>query len=1123
MSRKNVEDLYSLSPLQQGLLFHTLYAPESGVYVEQLSCTLNGELNLDAFGRAWQQTIERHPILRTAFVWEGLDEPVQVVRRSVRLPFAQEDWRALPAAEQEERLHVFLKDDLRQGFDLAKAPLLRIALLRLSADTYQFVWSYHHLMLDGWCIPLVLREVFAFYEAFSRGQSLAPERPRPYRDYIAWLRRQDLKQAEAFWRRTLKGFHAPTPLPTIKAFDGTGGETVGEVGRQEEAYGEQEISLPADTTAALQRLARSHGLTLNTFVQGAWALLLGRYSGERDVVFGVTVAGRPAELVGVESMVGLFINTLPFRVKVDGGQELLTWLKELQEQQVELRQYEYSPLVQVQGWSDAPRSLPLFESLLVFENYPVEASFRQQLEQLSVTNIHKVEMTNYPLTLLAVPGAQLLLRFSYDRRRFNAPTVERMLGHLQTALENFAAYPSRRLAAVPLLAPAERRQLLVEWNSTRRDYPSHLCLHELFEAQVERTPNAVALVFADERISYRELNRRANALAERLRASGVRAETRVGVCAERSSEMVVGLLGVLKADGAYVPLEPTYPAERLSYMLADAQVSVLLTQERLLEALPPQHGAAIICLDRDWKEFDSRDAENLPGVASAHNTAYVIYTSGSTGRPKGVVNTHGGICNRLLWMQDEYELTCHDRVLQKTPFSFDVSVWEFFWPLITGARLVLAQPGGHQDSAYLVRLIAREAVTTLHFVPSMLSAFLAEPGLEECRSLRRVICSGEALTKELQERFFARLAAELHNLYGPTEAAIDVSYWACQRDDKRLAVPIGRPIANTQLYVLDGELQLVPVGVAGELYIAGVGLARGYLNRPELTAEKFIANPFGAEAGARMYQTGDAARFLEGGEIEFLGRLDDQVKLRGFRIELGEIESVLAEHASLKECVVIVREDASGERRLVAYFVPAGETLPTPGALRSFLKEKLPDYMIPSAFVALHALPLTPNGKLDRRALPAPEQSKTAGDGRDEGVRRSPLEEVVAGIWAQVLGLERVGLQDNFFESGGHSLLALQVISRLRSTLKIEVPVRELFDAPTVAGFAASIARLQRAELGLPSSPSLGVVSRERQLPLSFAQQRLWFLDQLEPGSAAYNMPAAIRLTGTLDAHALED
>jgi amino acid adenylation domain-containing protein len=1086
------------------------------VYVEQLSCALSGELDLDAFERAWRQTVERHPILRTAFVWEGLEEPVQVVRRSVRLPFAQEDWRELSPSEQVERLRAYLKSDLRQGFDLSKAPLMRLALLRLSADTYQFVWTYHHLMLDGWCIPLVLREVFAFYEAFSRGQSIAPERPRPYRDYIAWLRRQDLKKAESFWRQTLEGFRAPTPLPAAQALDRNGDDVA-----LPEEYCEQEISVPAEITAALQSLARRHGLTLNTLVQGAWALLLARYSGEPDVLFGVTVAGRPANLAGVEAMVGLFINTLPLRVKVDGEQELLAWLKELQEQQTELRQYEYSPLVQVQGWSDVPRGLPLFESLLVFENYPVDASFRQQLAQLSVSNIRKVERTNYPLTLLAVPGAELLLRFSYDSRRFDAQTVKRMLGHLQSALESFAAAPSQQLAAVSLLTPAERRQLLFEWNNTRRDYPQHACLHELFEAQVERTPDAVALVFEDEHVTYRELNRRANSLAQRLRASGVRVETRVGVCAERSMEMVIALFGVLKAGGAYVPLEPTYPAARLSYMLADSQVSVLLTQEHLLATLPPQHGAAVICLDRDLKEFDGDDAENVPCGATPQNAAYVIYTSGSTGQPKGVVNTHGGICNRLLWMQDEYKLTCDDRVLQKTPFSFDVSVWEFFWPLMTGARLVVARPGGHQDSAYLVRLIERERITTLHFVPSMLAVFLHEPGLAECRSLRRVICSGEALTKELQERFYARLHAGLHNLYGPTEAAVDVSHWACERDSRRFAVPIGRPIANTQLYVLDAKLQPVPSGVAGELYIAGAGLARGYLNRPELTAEKFIPDPFGAAAGARLYRTGDAARFLEGGEIEFLGRLDDQVKLRGFRIELGEIEAVLAAHEAINECAVVVRDDPRGKRRIVAYCVPAGETLPASDALRSFLKEKLPEYMIPSAFVALHTLPLTPNGKLDRRALPAPEQTKATGDAREDAAS-GPLEELVAGIWAEVLGLEQVSASANFFESGGHSLLALQVVSRLRSALNIEVPVRELFDAPTVAGFAESIANLRHAELGLPSPPPLRAVSRDRELPPSFAQQRLWFLDQLEPGSTAYNIPVAIRLRGALDVRALE-
>ncbi|HEX8474859.1 MAG TPA: amino acid adenylation domain-containing protein, partial [Pyrinomonadaceae bacterium] len=1119
MSRKNVEDLYPLSPLQQGLFFHTLYAPTSGVYVEQLSCTLRGALDVEAFKQAWQQVVDRHPVLRTAFVWKELAEPIQVVRQRVKLPCVEEDWRGQSPVEQQEHLQAYLKADRERGFDLSKAPPLRVALFRLSDDSFHFLWSYHHLVLDGWCTPLVLREVFAFYEAFSQRRDISLERSRPYRDYIAWLRKQDLSKAEAFWRETLKGFSAPTPLSVDKTPERQTGDS-----EPQEEYREQQISLTTETTSALQSLARGQQLTLNTLMQGAWALLLSRYSGERDVVFGVTVSGRPAELAGVETMVGLFINTLPVRVKIDDRESLSAWLKQLQERQVELRQFEYSPLVQVQGWSEVARGVPLFESLLVFENYPVDASFKQQLAQLSIDNVHKIERTNYPLTLLAVPGTELLLHISYDRRRFSDATIKRMLGHLSTLLEGMVANPTQRLSSLPLLTQTERHQLLVEWNDTATAYPPDISLHELFQQQVARTPDHIAVRFEDEQLSYAELNTRANQLAHRLRAAGVGVETRVGVCVERSIEMVVALLGILKAGGAYVPLDASYPPERLTFMHRDAQVKLLLTQQRLLEALPARD-AEVICLDRDWDGISGHDTENPRVAVSPQNAAYVIYTSGTTGQPKGVLNTHAGICNRLLWMQDAYALASDDRVLQKTPLSFDVSVWEVFWPLITGARLVVARAGGHQDAAYQREVIGKERITTLHFVPSMLQAFVSEPEVEGCRSLRQVMSSGEALSKELQERFFARLPnTALHNLYGPTEAAVDVTHWTCERETARLSVPIGRPIANTQLYILNDAWQPVPVGIAGELYIGGAGLARGYLHRPALTAEKFVPNPFAADAGRRLYRTGDKARYAEDGTIEFLGRLDHQVKLRGFRIELGEIETALLQHPSIRECVVVLREGANGDdKRIVAYTVAESGEAASHGSLRSFLKEKLPEYMLPSVFVALDALPLTPSGKIDRRALPVPARTHTTTDGSDAATTTgNPLEEVVAGVWAEVLGVETVGAHDNFFELGGHSLLALQVISRLRTVLKVEMPVRELFEAPTVRGFTERIEKQQRAALGLPSPP-LERTARDGELPLSFAQQRLWFLDQLEPHSPAYNIPSAIRLTGELDLKALEE
>ncbi|MEW6736734.1 MAG: amino acid adenylation domain-containing protein, partial [Acidobacteriota bacterium] len=832
-NRKNIEDVYALSPLQQGIFFHTLYSPNSGVYVEQLSCVLRGKLNVSAFKQAWQQVLERHPILRTAFVWKDLDQPVQVVRRNVSLPWTEEDWRGLDNTDQQERLNNYLKEDLYQGFNLSKAPLMRVALITLAENCYQFIWTHHHLVMDGWCLSLILNDAFAFYEAGCQGRSPQLARNRPYRDYLAWLQQQDLVKAEEFWRTTLQGFLAPTPLTidrnTVNLLDN---------GYIEE-YGEKQLELEANLTSALQALARQHKLTLNTFIQGAWAILLSRYSGEKDIVFGTVVSGREAELSGIESMVGLFINTLPMRVHIYDEEPLLSWLHRLQEHQVELRQYEYSPLLKIKQWSEVPGERPLFESIVVFENYPVDAALSKYVESLAVSNIHFIDRTNFPLTLAVVPGQQLLLRLGYDSRRFDNNFITRLLGHLETILENIVNNPTICLNRISLLTEKEQHQLLVEWNQTAQDYPYNQCLHRLFEEQVKRSPDAVALVFEDEWLTYRELNERANQLAYRLQALGITSDNLVGICLERSNEMVVGLFAILKTGAAYLPLDPTYPKERLAFMLADAKIPVVLTQQRLKSLLTELTESLsdkidIICLDTEWSAIIQESVENPNSTVTPYNLAYTIYTSGSTGKPKGAMNTHQAICNRLLWMQDTYQLKSDDAVLQKTPFSFDVSVWEFFWPLLVGARLVIAQPGGHQDSAYLVKLIIQEQITTLHFVPPMLQAFLEESGIKNCHSLRRLICSGEALAYELQERFYNSLNAELHNLYGPTEAAVDVTYWACQSASNRRIVPIGRPIANTEIYILDTQMQAVPIGVAGELHIGGIGLARGYLNRPEL-------------------------------------------------------------------------------------------------------------------------------------------------------------------------------------------------------------------------------------------------------------------------------------------------
>jgi amino acid adenylation domain-containing protein len=669
------------------------------------------------------------------------------------------------------------------------------------------------------------------------------------------------------------------------------------------------------------------------------------------------------------------------------------------------------------------------------------------------------------------------------------------------------------------LTAVDRHQLLVTWNDTKRDYPIDKCLHQLFEEQVERTPEAIAVVFEEQQLTYRQLNARANQLAHHLQTRGVGPEVLVGIYAHRSLELLVGLLGILKAGGAYVPLDPTYPKERLRFMLNNTQAPVLLTQHRLIESLSA-HGAHVICLDQHWKHITHHSTENIDNNVSPENLAYVLYTSGSTGTPKGAMNLHRGLCNRLLWMQDTYRLTQADRVLQKTPLSFDVSGWEFFWPLLVGARVIMAQPEGHRDAAYLVKVIAEQRITVLHFVPSMLQVFLDVPGVAGCKSLRMVMCGGERLSYTLQQRFFAHLSADLHNLYGPTEASIDVTSWICQQESDQHIVPIGRPIANTQIYLLDSELQPVPVGTPGELYISGIGLGRGYLHDPEQTAENFIPNPFNDAPGSRLYKTGDLARYFPDGNIEFIGRIDHQVKIRGVRVELGEIEAALAQHPAVRDTVVVAQEDSRSEMRLVAYLVADPALRTSVGDLRSFLKQKLPEPLVPFAFVTLDAFPLMPNGKVDRSALPAPDWTQPV---REEVfvAPRTVTERQLAVIWAEVLGVAPVGAHDDFFVLGGHSLSATLVLVRIRERCGVELSHRTIFETPILSALATQI------DNSPPASSTPEVLFSENAPScqfeaLSAGQTEIWFNHQLEPSVPIYNDPFTIYMQEPVDSAALE-
>ena len=1046
---KNIEDIYPLSPMQQGMLFESLYAPDSGVYFEQLSCTLTGKLNVAAFEQAWQKVIAQHSILRTAFVWEQLTQPLQVVYRQVDVNLQTHDWRELSAQEQQQQLEIFLHSQRQQGFQLSQAPLMHLNLIQLSADSYQFIWSSHHLLLDGWSVPLVLKDLLYFYQAILQGETL-PDQPtaRSYLNYIAWLQKQDLTLAEEFWRQKLQGFTAPTPLTVDKPSSNRK--------QLHSSYSEQQIQLTVQATAALQTFARQHQLTMNNLVQATWALLLCRYSQETDVVFGATVSGRPPSLVGIESMVGLFINTLPVRVQVSADTQVLALLKDLQVQQVESEQYSYSSLVEIQGWSDVPRRTPMFESIVVFENYPVDAALQSHHYSFSIDNIHSIEQTNYPLTVVASPGKQLLVKISYDTSRFYDAAITRMLGHFQTLLEGIVANPKEQILQLPLLTQPEQQQLLVEWNNTQVDYPSDKCIHQLFEEQVQRTPYAVAVVFENQQLTYYELNCRANQLAHYLKSLGVGADVLVGICVERSLEMIVGLLGILKAGGAYVPLDPNYPNERLSFMLEDAAVSILLTQQQLLERVP-QYQAKLVCLDTDWQLISQLSQENLTTGVQANNLGYVIYTSGSTGKPKGVAMSQLALCNLILWQLENMKISSGAKTLQFAPISFDVSFHEMFSTWYSGGTLVLITEELRREPLALLRFIQQKAVERL-FIPFVALQQLAEAsvGSESVTSnLREIITAGEQLqiTPAISD-WLSKLTDDctLHNHYGPSESHVVTTFTLTNSVETwPLLPPIGRPIANTQIYILDKYLQPVPIGLAGELYIGGVPLARGYLNRPQLTLEKFIPNPFSTDTHSRLYKTGDLARYLPDGNIDFLGRIDNQVKVRGFRIELGEVEAVLSQHGDVQACCVIAREDTPGDKRLVAYVVAHQDCTPTISELRHFLKTKLPEYMVPNAFVMLESLPLTSSGKVDRRALPT---FSYTSDSDKFVAPRNQLELQLVQIWSRILKFDNVGVQDNFFDLGGHSLLTPYLMAQIKQQFGKDIPIASLYQNPTIEQLA---------------------------------------------------------------------
>ncbi|HCF4471153.1 TPA: non-ribosomal peptide synthase/polyketide synthase [Pseudomonas aeruginosa] len=1080
-----------LSYAQQRMWFLWHLEPQSGAYNLPSAVRLNGPLDRQALERAFASLVQRHETLRTVFP-RGADDSLAQAPLQRPLEVAFEDCSGLPEAEQEARLREEAQRESLQPFDLCEGPLLRVRLIRLGEERHVLLLTLHHIVSDGWSMNVLIEEFSRFYSAYATGAEPGlPALPIQYADYAlwqrSWLEAGEQERQLEYWRGKLGERHPvlelPTdhPRPAVPSYRGS----------------RYEFSIEPALAEALRGTARRQGLTLFMLLLGGFNILLQRYSGQTDLRVGVPIANR--NRAEVEGLIGLFVNTQVLRSVFDGRTSVATLLAGLKDTVLGAQAHQDLPFERLVEAFKVERSLshsPLFQ--VMYNHQPLVADIEalDSVAGLSFGQLDwKSRTTQFDLSLDTYEkGGRLYAALTYATDLFEARTVERMARHWQNLLRGMLENPQASVDSLPMLDAEERYQLLEGWNATAAEYPLQRGVHRLFEEQVERTPTAPALAFGEERLDYAELNRRANRLAHALIERGVGADRLVGVAMERSIEMVVALMAILKAGGAYVPVDPEYPEERQAYMLEDSGVELLLSQSHL--KLPLAQGVQRIDLDQAdaWLE---NHVENNPGIElNGENLAYVIYTSGSTGKPKGAGNRHSALSNRLCWMQQAYGLGVGDTVLQKTPFSFDVSVWEFFWPLMSGARLVVAAPGDHRDPAKLVELINREGVDTLHFVPSMLQAFLQDEDVASCTSLKRIVCSGEALPADAQQQVFAKLPqAGLYNLYGPTEAAIDVTHWTCMEECKD-AVPIGRPIANLACYILDGNLEPVPVGVLGELYLAGRGLARGYHQRPGLTAERFVASPF--VAGERMYRTGDLARYRADGVIEYAGRIDHQVKLRGLRIELGEIEARLLEHPWVREAAVL----AVDGKQLVGYVVLESEGGDWREALAAHLAKSLPEYMVPAQWLALERMPLSPNGKLDRKALPAPEVSVAQAG---YSAPRNAVERTLAEIWQDLLGVERVGLDDNFFSLGGDSIVSIQVVSRARQA-GLQLSPRDLFQHQNIRSLAlAAKAGAATTEQG-PASGEVALAPVQR-----------WFFERAIPNRQHWNQSLLLQARQPLD------
>lgn len=1046
MHQDTVQSFYPLSPLQEGMLFDCLASKQSDLYFNQCQFTIRGSLDVTAFREAWAHVVTCNDVLRTFFVWEEVNSPVQVVERNVDLPFVVHDLRDFEGPQKIHQYECLLAQARDAGFDLSKAPLLKLDLLQFADDVYEFVWSFHHLILDGWSAFQVLHQVFSRYEASRNQEPFTLVNPRPYRDFVAYLKRQNHREAEEYWRNRLHGFDSPTLLgdDRQKATASRNAITTGATTR----------ILTPSLTSSLNQFVRHHHTTLNSLVQLAWGMLLSRYGRTRDVVFGAVVSGRPPQLDGYESMVGMFINTIPVRFAYDPEEICIDALKKIQKQRIESEQFDFFPLMQMQGLCDVSRGESLFQSLVMFENYRKEKSIEEMVQSCDIEQVRWFERTALPLTLIVVPGEQLRLSLIYDETRFEGHFLEQILAHLEQLLKAIAAGPNSKLKNVGMLSGKERHQILFEWNDTHSDYPRDEPIHRIFERQVEIDPTAVAVTLEGESVSYHRLNERANQLSHYLASLGVTNGARVAVACERSIDTIVALIAILKTGGVYVPLDLDYPMEMQDLILNETQSDVLLTHKRI-QPINRGHSLKVICLEHDGDLLDCQPTTNPGNGVQSSDCAYVIYTSGSTGRPKGTQISHRCVI-RLVKSTNYVRLSSSEAILQFSTLAFDASTFEIWGALLNGAHLVCA-PSGRPNLHQLAEVIRRHRVSIVWLTSALFNQVIEELP-EMLKGVGQVLVGGEALSVHHVRSAFSYLGSEtkIINGYGPTESATFACCYTVPRDlsADATSVPIGRPISNTQVYLLDRDGDLVPPGVAGEMYIGGDGLSLGYLNREELNRTSFVASPLDELPDTRLYRTGDICRYLQDGRVEFIGRIDNQVKVRGFRIELDGIEAALNASEDIRQSVVVMREDEPGDKRIVAYVVSTtGEEIAL-SALRDFLLESLPTYMMPQSVITLKELPLNRRGKVDRTALPPPVRQISH---QPVELPQTKLQRTIADVFRHVLKVEDVGLDDNFFDLGGQSLLVMRAHARLKTQFDRVPSITDFFQFPTIRTLAAHL------------------------------------------------------------------